>query len=516
MSIQAIKKVFQDGMDEFQHEMSWGHPVTISRSLESAMPYPIDALPDGIRAAVKEAYAYVQAPLPMVASSALSQLSFAAQHNYDVSRDQVLRSPVSLFFLVAAESGERKSACDSLFSEPIRSAHQHYQDNKEKMLEAYQVDQMVWEATGSNLKNKIHNKIKNSEDIDRLKSEYQTHLANKPIKPKIPTFVYSDTTPEALAEHLKNVWPSATIMADEAGNFIGNFAIRPNSSIKSFALLNSLWDGKSVEVTRKAGESFSLSDARLSIWLMSQPALLGGLFSNTDSPARTIGFFSRILFSCPDSKIGYRPYKEPPAEMKALSTFKTTINALLQMSTSVSGNYQHRRTNLQFDQNAFLTWRNACNQIEKDIQHGHRLEEIKDVASKMPENIARMAALFSIYENPGCMYISEVNVERAIMICQWHMSETLRFLEQSQSKSCSSNASKLEGWLLAECIGRYGIRKSNRIEKNRARKFGPLRVGADFEEALEALTESNRIRIDKDGNKTVIFVNPKLIQMYQN
>ena len=86
----------------------------------AAEAYPLDALPDIIRAAVEEVQAFTKAPIPMVASSALAALSVAVQAHIDVKRADKLSGPVNLFLLTIADSGERKSTCDGFFSSPIK------------------------------------------------------------------------------------------------------------------------------------------------------------------------------------------------------------------------------------------------------------------------------------------------------------------------------------------------------------------------------------------------------------
>lgn len=83
-------------------------------------PYPLDALPETIRAAVEEVQGFVQAPLPMVASSALGALSLAVQAHVDVKRCEKLTGPTSLFLLTLGDSGERKSTCDRFFLAAIK------------------------------------------------------------------------------------------------------------------------------------------------------------------------------------------------------------------------------------------------------------------------------------------------------------------------------------------------------------------------------------------------------------
>ncbi|TGC09898.1 hypothetical protein CRG93_04525 [Escherichia sp. E2593] len=81
--------------------------------------FPLRSLPPLIRDAVIEAQQITQAPMGLVASSALGAVSLVCQHQIDVCRLNNLRGPVSLFLLTLAESGERKTAVDKLLMEPL-------------------------------------------------------------------------------------------------------------------------------------------------------------------------------------------------------------------------------------------------------------------------------------------------------------------------------------------------------------------------------------------------------------
>jgi putative DNA primase/helicase len=67
-------------------------------------PYPLDALPDTIRAAVEEVAGFVKAPIPLVASSALAALSLACQAHIRREAGGKLHGPVGLFLLTIADS----------------------------------------------------------------------------------------------------------------------------------------------------------------------------------------------------------------------------------------------------------------------------------------------------------------------------------------------------------------------------------------------------------------------------
>ena len=101
------------------YDGNWLEPQPLAVKVEPE-PYPLDALPDTVRAAVFEVQGFTKAPIPLVASSALAALSLAIQTHADAKRAEKLHGPVGLFLLTIADSGERKSTCDGFFMKAIR------------------------------------------------------------------------------------------------------------------------------------------------------------------------------------------------------------------------------------------------------------------------------------------------------------------------------------------------------------------------------------------------------------
>jgi hypothetical protein len=106
--------------------------------------YPIGNLPLVVREAVSEVEAYMQAPLGMIATSALTAASACVQGHYDVARDSRLRSPTSLFSLILAESGERKTAVDGLFM--CRAPRDHKRHRSWRLFHAREIMSHYFES----------------------------------------------------------------------------------------------------------------------------------------------------------------------------------------------------------------------------------------------------------------------------------------------------------------------------------------------------------------------------------
>ncbi|MBK6402236.1 MAG: DUF3987 domain-containing protein [Rhodocyclaceae bacterium] len=123
----------------------WPDPHPLAAKVEPE-PYPLDALPLPIRAAVEEVAGFVKAPVAMVASSALAALSLAIQAHADAKRAEKLHGPVGLFLLTIADSGERKSTCDGFFTSAIRQYQEEQAEAMKPAIKEYQAAIAAWEA----------------------------------------------------------------------------------------------------------------------------------------------------------------------------------------------------------------------------------------------------------------------------------------------------------------------------------------------------------------------------------
>ncbi len=131
---------------EPDQQTSWGEPDPLVAE-EGTEPYPLDALPTGIRDAVEEVVAFVQCPDALAACSALAQLgSVAGQGCANVYRDETLCGPVGLYFLVIAKSGERKSQLDKHFGEGVRRYEREQTEIHRPKKREYLAALANWEA----------------------------------------------------------------------------------------------------------------------------------------------------------------------------------------------------------------------------------------------------------------------------------------------------------------------------------------------------------------------------------
>ena len=470
-------------------------------------PYPVDALPDTIRAAVEEVQAFVKAPVPLVASSALAALSLACQAHIDAKRAEKLHGPVGLFLLTIADSGERKSTCDNFFASAIRQYQEEQAEAMKPEIKEYQAAIAAWEAERDGILSAVKDAGKKGKPTDKLRGDLAQLQQDKPEPPRVPRLILGDETPENLAWSLAKQWPSAGVLSSEAGVVFGSHGMGKDSAMRNLALLNVLWDGGTHSIGRRTSESFTVRGARLTMGLMIQETTLREYFSKSGGLARGTGFLARFLVAWPESTQGQRPFTEAPANWPHLAAFHRRIAAILNQPAPIDEDGALTPAMLSLAPDAKAAWVEYHDAIESELASGGELYDVRDVASKSADNAARLAALFQQFEHGMGGAIGLDSFERASRITAWHLSEARRFFGELALPAELADAARLDGWLIEHC--RHG--RTHMVGKNHVRQHGPLRDGARLDTAIRELAELDRLQLVKDGKRLTIHLNPALV-----
>lgn len=484
---------------------AWPTPQPLTAKIE-AETYPIDALPDTVRAAVEEVDGFVKAPVPLVASSAIAALSLAIQAHYDVERASKLHSPVSTFTLVIADSGERKSTCDGFFTQALRDYETAQAEEAKPFIKDYNADIESWEAKRSGIKDKIRQLTKEKKPTAGLETDLRDLGHNKPVPPQIPRLIYGDVTPEELAFKLANVWPSGGVISAEAGVVFGSHGMGSDSITRNLARLNVLWDGGDLPIDRRVTESFTVRGARLTMGLQVQSATLLSFFEKSGALARGTGFLARFLIAWPESTQGQRPFTEAPEHWPSLAVFNRRITEILNQPVPIDENGSLTPLMLTLTPDAKKLWVEFHDAIESELASGGELFDVRDVASKSADNATRLAALFHVFEG-GLGAISADAFDRASRIAIWHLSESRRFFGELALPPEMADAARLDKWLIEHCRRE----RTHCVARREAQRQGTVRDGARLDVAISELASLDRIQLRKKGKQLSIWLNPALI-----
>lgn len=484
----------------------WLDPHPLAAKVEPE-PYPLDALPDTIRAAAEEVAGFVKAPAALVASSALAALSLACQAHIDAKRAEKLHGPVGLFLLTIADSGERKSTCDTFFTSAIRQYQEEQAEAMKPAIKEYQAAIAAWEAERDGILSAVKDAGKKGKPTDKLRGDLAQLQQDKPEPPRVPRLILGDETPENLAWGLAKQWPSAGVLSSEAGVVFGSHGMGKDSAMRNLALLNVLWDGGAHSIGRRTSESFTVRGARLTMGLMVQEITLREYFSKSGGLARGTGFLARFLVAWPESTQGQRPFTEPPANWPHLAAFHRRIAAILNQPAPIDEDGALTPALLSLAPDAKAAWVEYHDAIESELASGGELYDVRDVASKSADNAARLAALFQQFEHGMGGAIGLDSFERASRITAWHLSEARRFFGELALPAELADAARLDSWLIEHC--RKG--RTHFVGKNHVRQHGPMRDGARLDAAIRELVALDRLRLVKDGKRLTIQVNPALV-----
>ncbi|MGH7057004.1 MAG: DUF3987 domain-containing protein [Acetobacteraceae bacterium] len=480
----------------------WPEPQSFERAAAQPEPYPLAALSGTIGAAVSEYQAYGQQPMALVASSALAVVSLAAQGLADVARDDRLQGPLSLNFLVIAQSGERKTAADHALGAMLGQWERDRADALREDIKRKRAELDAWVAEEDGLKAAIKATIrKKPSEAQALRQQLIEHALTRAAELIAPRLRYEDVNPQSLAFMLATGHPSAALWSDEGGMVTGSLGMGKDSLLGFMAGLNRLWDGGAIHHDRKQAQSVHLEGRRLTVSLMIQPMVLRELSLRGAGLTRGSGFLARYLVAAPLSTMGERLYRGVPAGMPSLAAFHDRVRELLNTPLPLDDQGRLSPPTLRLSAGAFAIWRDYHDAIERELKPLGEYAAVCDFAAKSAENAARIAGCLHVLGG-GQGSIPHDTMQAAAMLARWYLRAALRVLEVLDEPQAWADARLLDAWLA----------HAGDVPTRMILNSGPsaLRDKSRRNAAIDVLTDLRRARIERDGRREALARNPKL------
>jgi putative DNA primase/helicase len=489
--------------------IAWPECTLLANPRES-VPYPLESLPPILRDAVTEVHDYMQAPLALIATSALTACSACVQAHCDVARDAVLKAPTSLFSLILAESGERKTAVDGLFMRPIHDHDRHHAEIGFANKQAHEAAFEAWETQHKALAAKLAKAAKDGDAkaIEATQKAMEASASKQPKKVRIPSLLIDDATPEAVMQSLVQSWPIGYLATSEGGSFFGGHGMKDEAIMRNLAMFNSRWDGSRSKIQRSKAEPLEVNGVRLSACVMVQPHVLDNFMRSNGTVARGSGFLARFLVTWPESTQGSRQYK-PPGAMPALTRLQHIMRDLLDTAPPLNAMNQVDVFTLELSAQGFEVWEEVYNAIESHLASDGEFSDIRDSASKAADNVARIAAVFHSLE--GRMgKIQADSVEASAEVVLYHLREVQRLFDGVAVPEPVQHAKALEDWLVIRATVGVPTSVNEILQHHPSRK---LRKKESRNAAIELLEEHGRAREFLNGNTKMIELNPAILEV---
>lgn len=488
----------------------WQQPIPLLTESRSE-PYPLEELPELIRNAVEEVEEFSQAPIPLIAASALAVVSSAVQGLASVERSEGLRGPAALYFLTLARSGERKTTVDRYFSEPMSQWEAEQKELNKPILAEYRARLSEWQCLEDGYKQAIKIAAKNKE-TDQQAVELLAQLElNRPSEPRVPSILRMDDTPEALGVALMK-WPIASIMSNEAGIIFGAHGMNPDSVMRNMASLNICWDGGHLKRDRTTTHSIDIQGMRVTVGLQVQPDTLKVFLSKQGALAKGIGFLARFLVAFPESTQGGRYFKEVRVGQPAVDAFHARVRELLSIPAQVDMEGGLTTGYLALSSAAKTIWVGFHDEVEEQLGFGGDFFDVQEVASKAADNAARLAACFHVFcDHGGETAIAGTTMDKAVELMRWYLRESLRFTEVLAIPESTRKAIHLEEWLAKQLKDGMPL-----VPTRMLKQYGPneLRHAAGVE-AFSVLEDHHRALLITRGQRKFYCLNPELVKEYR-
>ncbi|AWB26205.1 DUF3987 domain-containing protein (plasmid) [Methylobacterium currus] len=441
--------------------------------MSTAPAFPVEHMPPLMRDAVMALEEHVQAPRSLCAHSVLSAAMLVCQGlaNVEVASLPSPR-PLSLFMLAVAVSGERKSACDDLALAAVAKHEAELRVRYEEDLREHQAAHAAYEAE--------KRKVEKDTKLSHPERYQQLRDLREPLPPLLPVIRAKEPNLEGLLNVLNQGRAAIGIFTSEGGQFLGGHGMTAETKTRTVTGLSELWDAGSAQRIR-AKETLFLNGRRLGISLAAQPQIASGLLG--DELAKDQGFVGRFLVTMPESTIGKRVIRptEPAADGR-LAEFHHQCRRLLSAPLPLREGARNELVppSLGLTPEAWGVWRAFAQSAEDDCKPGGRWVPVRSAALKMAENVARIAGILTLFQDPEALRydpdagISGETMAAACAIGIFYLTEALRLTGHAILDPETRAQNELAEWLNDKYSGKL-------IAPNFIQRFGPNHLRSDAE-----------------------------------
>lgn len=373
-------------------------------------PFPIDRLPTVLHDYVRAVAEHSQTAVDMAAVIGLGVLAVCLQGKYVVEGSPGYREPLSLYTVVIAPPGERKSSVMRDMTQSLYDYEREFNEGRQAEIRRNRQERESLERYISGLQEKLRH---STDDMLELELQHmEAQLEEMPVIKPVRFFA-DDCSSEALTNLLANNDGVLSVISTEGGIF-DIMAGRYNSRVNIDVWLKGHC-GDAIRVDRLGREPEYIPNPALSAILTIQPVVLDEIMSNATMAGR--GLIARFLYASPPSMIGGRRFCTPeiPAEIK--TAYKEMIYRLMAIPKP--------------DKPAVLTLTPHATDVIAHHFHEHEIylsgegQMISDWAGKYIGAVLRIAGLLHVAEpdRDDCE-VSSDTMRRAIEIGKYFLAHS--------------------------------------------------------------------------------------------
>ena len=473
---------------------AWPTPEPLSSDPSKPTRYPIEAWDGLLQRVIKKIAYYQQVPDAMAGQCILGALAHMGQAHVDAPFGYK-HMPASLILITEGESGSGKTQAMDL-------SHYKIKEYEQKQYEQYITREQEHKAQIASLKG----------------AELKEYLANEPA-PHNPERLFKEATIEPILDKFVNgEITDASWSTDDAAQFFNGHTMKGDTAGNALAAITDLYSGGEVNRTRSQKNAYAnprtkAYNVRMTLMLMAQRIILEPAL--TDDMMNQQGFLARALIACPNSLQGYRTWDDIERRQKSpfmdsdLQAYWSRCSDLLDpvdsnAPTDEKGAPKRFKMSWQ-DKQTEQVFYEHMQAIENQQAKSMPLEYLKAYASRMAENASRIATLIAFFDKRKT--ITTDDIKRAFMLVSYSTAERLRYQDATPTGE-QTDLEKLSVWLIDKAKGKNPAV----LNKSFVTQHAPNALrGKKLNYLLDDLESMGHIRLESEGRRRLVYVNPKLI-----
>lgn len=433
--------------------IKWPDPEPLTQAVNKPADYPIDALPAIIRDAAEEVARFVKVPVVSPAVVGVSVVATALGKCMKIEELQGLSHYPTLFHLIVAASGERKSHVFKHMQVPLTEWEKEREAAWKKECDRVETRAATSRKMISVLEKQITLEMSNAErnDIEQRIAEERASINGLPPAPRLST---SNATEERLFQLMHEHGGAFAVLSGEGRPVLDVILGRYSDGRMGDAIYLAGISGDDITRDRVGNdrtgpESRVIRTPTLNVCIMVQPDKLLEVVRHPS--LRASGWLARIWSVWLPSLVGTR--LEEPNEAGLNQARFVAFHALVRHILDQRARHEDKPPHVaRLSPRAAEARRLYHNDIEQRMAVGKDFEDVRDIASKAVSATVKMAGILHVMEHPDVFANehSEISLdtwEAAQLIGAYHLDEAIRIQRLAAEDEGLSEATRAAAWL---------------------------------------------------------------------
>jgi len=450
----------------------WPDPVPLSAAPE-VPPFPLWALPEWLGEYAACLAEVTQTPADLAGCLALAVLGVAAAGKVWVDAG-AWTEPTCLYVVVVLPPGNRKSEVFRAMTAPLRAVERTMIEAARPRIAEALIRRRLAEAEADTTARAAEQAAagldgdkKTAALIDATQARLELDTTGIPAE---PCLFADDTTIERLGSRLAEQGGRFAVLSPEGEIF--SIAAGRYSGTPNLGILKSAHAGEPIRIDRMGRPPEHIDAATLTLGICTQPGVLDRL---GDTPEfREQGLLARLLYSVPESRLGYRNPRPDPMPPAVRDLYNATVTAL---TLSLDALSEPRA--LTFAPDAAEAVTGLLGAVEPRFRPGADLGHMTDWGGKLTGATVRIAGLLHLAEHARDGWdrpITVASLEAATQIGDYYTCHAKAAYDTIGADPATASARAVLQWLTTTHAAQVTIRDLMRGMRDRFPKATDLSV----------------------------------------